>query len=146
MSNLFAIAGRPLSGKTLYIQRLNTQLQGSSLLVSLKDYENFENMITALTKAVMDNTLSSIFIDDFETELIKHWGGIIKDKDYKKTLRTLAGFADKYNLDIYFTVGLKRKADKRHSYYSAKYLRSSSICKEVAGIFYMNQSSKNGGK
>lgn len=139
MGNIYAVAGRPLCGKTQYLQKLCKQMESYSLFVSAADYTSFDEMMNSLAKRIMDSdNITTIAIDDLEVELIKEWNEQIDEDSYQQKLQILSGFADNYDLDIYFAVGMKREADlNSQPYCSEQFLRSEVIAKEVDGVFFL---------
>lgn len=139
MGNIYAVAGRPLSGKTQYLLRLNKQMGASSLYVSAMDYRDFAELVNVLSRKIMDSdTISTVSIDDFESKLIEDWNIMVNEEEYRKALQVIAGLADNYDLDIYFAVGMKREADRENQLYcSEKHLRAEAICKEVDGVVFL---------
>ena len=138
MGKIFAIAGRPLNGKTEYLCNMETQFNEKLLLVSAADYPDFEALMQELSNCIMANdTYQCIAIDCFEESLLQQWGKVNYWK-YKRSLNILAGLAESFDVDIYIAVGLKRQADKESSIYcSYNNLRSKAILEETDGVFFL---------
>ena len=138
MGKLFAIAGRPLSGKTSYIKNMKKHSGESLLVVSALDYQDFETMMQKLSGCITTNDkFMCIVIDDFEESLIEHYGKADYRK-YKQSLKMLVGLTRNLGVDIYISVVLKRKADKEGGIYcSYRNLRSKAIYEETDGVFFL---------
>ena len=138
MGKLFAIAGRPLSGKTEYIRKMKKYSDDSLLVTSALVYPDFETMMQKLSGCITANDkFMCIVIDDFEESLIEHYGKADYRK-YKQSLKMLVGLTRNLGVDIYISVVLKRKADWKGSIYcSYKYLRSKAIYEETDGVFFL---------
>lgn len=138
MGKLFAIAGRPGSGKTKYLHNMKSLLNEKMFLTSAIDYSTFESMMQELSSCIMENdTCQCIAIDCFEESLIEQWEKVNYWK-YKRSLNILAGLAESFDVDIYIAVGLKRQADKESSIYcSYNNLRSKAILEETDGVFFL---------
>ena len=140
MGKLFAIAGRPLSGKTEFMKNMETNFDENVLFISALNFNNFEELVQQLSLYIRDKDCERIIaIDNFEEFILKQYkkANYLKYKDH---LNILALLIKNKDIDIYVSVGLKRQADRGKTIYcSYSNLRSRAIYEETDGILFLRQ-------
>ena len=135
---LYVIAGRPGVGKSAYLNKMKTVYGNSMCILAASDYSSHSALLQELSIRIQNERLDVIAVDEYEESLITQWMDKVRHSEYKTNLQKLSAFAERWNVDVYIVVGLKRKADQKGAVpFSACHLRSKSLLTVTDGLFYM---------
>ena len=135
---LYVIAGRPGVGKSAYLNKMKTVYGNSMCILAASDYSSPSALLQELSIRIQNERLDVIAVDEYEESLITQWMDKVRHSEYKTNLQKLSAFAERWNVDVYIVVGLKRKADQKGAVpFSACHLRSKSLLTVTDGLFYM---------
>lgn len=138
MGKLYAIVGRPGTGKSAYLNKMKAASGNSIYLFKSSDYADHHDLLEKMTSLAQNDTLKIIGVDDYEYKLMEMWGGTVDNPQYMANMQKLSAFAKSHNTDLYIAVGLKRSADLNNSVpISAQHLRSGAIISETDGILFL---------
>ena len=138
MGNLYAIVGRPGTGKSAYLNKMKSAFGNAMCLFKGNDYADHDDLLEQMSSFARNDTHKIIGIDDYEYKLIEIWGGTVNHPQYMANLQDLSAFAKAHHSDLYIAVGLKRSADlETSSPISAQHLRSKAIISETDGIMFL---------
>ena len=138
MGKLYAIVGRPGTGKSAYLNKMKAASGNSIYLFKSSDYADHHDLLEKMTSLAQNDTLKIIGVDDYEYKLMEMWGGTVDNPQYMANLQKLSAFAKSHNTDLYIAVGLNRNADLNNSgSISSQHLRTKAIVTETDGILFL---------